>query len=228
VRPTVLLFDIDGTLVTTAGVGRRALEAAFAARYGTSAALRDVGFDGMTDRAIVRAGLGALGVAADEASIDALLADYVPRLEAEIAATPSFRLQRGVPAVLDAVDGRPGVALGLGTGNIRLGARAKLGALGVFDRFRFGGFGCDHESRDELLRLGAARGAALLDLAVADCRVVVIGDTPRDVAAAHAIGAQAIGIGSARYGCSDLLASGAAIAFPDLAAPGLVAALLED
>ena len=227
-RPTVLLFDIDGTLVTTAGVGRRALEGAFAARYGTSAVLRDVGFDGMTDRAIVRAGLGALGVVADEASIDALLADYVPRLEAEIAATPAFRLQHGVPAVLDAVDGRPGVAFGLGTGNIRLGARAKLGALGVLDRFRFGGFGCDHESRPELLRLGAARGAALLGLAATDCRVVVIGDTPRDVVAAHAIGAQAIGIGSARFGCAELIASGAAIAFPDRAAPGIVAALLDD
>ena len=149
-RPTVLLFDIDGTLVSTAGVGRRALERTLAARYGSSAVLRDVRFDGMTDRGIVRGGLATIGEIADgpaaETAIDAILADYVPFLEEEIAQV-QLTLHRGARDVLDAVSGRPGVAVGLGTGNIRPGARAKLAPLGVFERFAFGGFGCDHEDR---------------------------------------------------------------------------------
>jgi phosphoglycolate phosphatase-like HAD superfamily hydrolase len=230
VRPTVLLFDIDGTLVATAGVGRRALERAFAARYGTTAVLRGVRFDGMTDRGIVRLGLAALGEPAEgravEAAMDAILADYVPFLEEEIAQTRDFGLHRGAREVLEATAARSAVAVGLGTGNIREGARAKLTPLGVFHHFGFGGFGCDHEERAELLRIGAARGAARLGHPLGECRVVVIGDTPRDVEAARAIGAEAVGIGSARFACDQLLASGAARAFADLAAEGILPALL--
>jgi phosphoglycolate phosphatase-like HAD superfamily hydrolase len=229
VRPTVVLFDVDGTLVTTPGCGRRALERAFADRYGTSAVLRDVRLDGMTDRGIARAGLAALGEAADgdaaERAIDALLGTYVPLLEDEIRASGALRLHRGVQEVLDALDALPGVAVGLGTGNIRPGARAKLGAVGVFDRFPFGGFGCDHEDRAALLRIGAGRGARALGVALAACRIVVVGDTPRDVAAARAIGAVAVGVASARFGVAELVASGAAAAFDDLAADGVLAAI---
>jgi phosphoglycolate phosphatase-like HAD superfamily hydrolase len=229
-QPTILLFDIDGTLVTTPGCGRRALERAFTARYGRSEVLRDVRFDGMTDRGIVRAALARMGEPADgplaDAAIDQILAAYVPFLEEEIAESPGLRPHRGVLEVLDALTSRPAVGVGLGTGNIRPGARAKLTPLGIFHHFRFGGFGCDHEDRNVILRLGAERGAQTLGVPLADCRVVVIGDTPRDVAAARAIGAQAIGIGSARFGCPELVAAGAARAFEDLAAPDLLAALL--
>jgi phosphoglycolate phosphatase len=220
-RPTVLLFDVDGTLLTTPGCGRRALERAFATLHGRSDMLRDVRFDGMTDRAIVRAGLAALGEAATDAALDAVLSAYVPYLEAEIAATPGLTLHPGVRELLDGLVGRPGMAIGLGTGNIHAGARAKLRPLGVFDRFGFGGFGCDHEDRAEILRLGAARGAAVLGVPVDDCRVVVIGDTPRDVAAARAIGAETIGVATASYDCGALLASGATCAFGSLADPGV-------
>ena len=229
-RPTILLFDIDGTLLATAGVGRRALESVFGVRYGRSAVLRDVVFDGMTDRAIVRGALAAIGepiVGPDaEAAIDGVLAAYVPLLEAEIAETPEFRLHPGVHEALDAAASRGSVAIGLGTGNIRAGARAKLRALGIFERFRFGGFGCDHEERDGILRIGAARGAGVLGLSLAACRVVVIGDTPRDVVAARAIGAESIGVGSSRFPASELLTNGATHAFADLTDSGLVGALL--
>ncbi|HJQ85334.1 MAG TPA: HAD family hydrolase [Candidatus Binatia bacterium] len=227
--PTIVLFDVDGTLVTTPGCGRRALERAFAARYGRSAVLRDVRLDGMTDRGIARAGLAALGVpsagAAAETAIDALLATYVPFLEEEVGQTTDLQLHRGVEPLLDTLAGDDGIAVGLGTGNIRAGARAKLHPLGAFERFPFGGFGCDHEDRTELLRIGAARGAARLGLPLASCRVVVVGDTPRDVAAARAIGAVAIGVASCRFSASELLASGAARAFEDLADAGVLPAI---
>ncbi len=187
-------------------------------------------FGGMTDRGIVRAGLRALGEAAEgpaaEAAIDAVLAGYLPILAEELAQTPGIRLHPGVEAVLDAAQTRPGVAVGLGTGNIRPGALLKLGRVGIADRFAFGGFGSDHEDRAALLAIGAARGAAALGCAPERCRVVVVGDTPRDVAAARAIGAESLVLATSGFTEAVLRASGATHVFPDLAAPGALAALL--
>jgi phosphoglycolate phosphatase-like HAD superfamily hydrolase len=228
-RPTVLLFDIDGTLVTTAGTGRRALGRAFAARFGRATALDGVRFDGMTDRAIVRAGLAAVGLPAAgpaaEAAIDGLLADYLALLDDEVRRSADLALHAGVLAALDAACGWDGVAVGLGTGNVRDGARIKLSRVGIYERFPFGGFGCDHEERAALLGIGATRGAARLGAAPGACRVVVIGDTPLDVAAARTIGAEAVGVGTSRFTPAELLAAGATAAFADLGAPGALAAL---
>jgi phosphoglycolate phosphatase-like HAD superfamily hydrolase len=228
VQPTVLLFDVDGTLVTTAGVGRRALEQAFRARFGSSAGLDAIDFHGMTDRAIVRAALAALGEPADgaagDAAIDAILDAYLTYLETEVGRA-DLRVHRGVHAVLDAVAGWRAVAVGLGTGNIRAGARLKLAPLQLFDRFRFGGFGCDHELRPTLLRIGATRGARLLGTPLAACRTVVIGDTPLDVGAASAIGAESIAVATSRWDEPTLRAAGATYAFPDLAHPDVLPAL---
>jgi len=226
VRPTVLLFDVDGTLITTAGVGRRALERAFAVRCGTAAPLDGIRFDGMTDRAIVRAALAAHGAPGPaEPAIDAILADYVALLEDEVARSDRLALHPGVAAALEAAASWPDVALGLGTGNIRAGARIKLTRVGIHERFAFGGFGCDHEERTELLRIGAARGAAWLGVGLADCRIVVIGDTPRDVLAGRAIGAEVVGVATSRFDVHDLRTAGATAAFNDLTAPGVGAAL---
>jgi len=224
VRPTVLLFDIDGTLLSTGGAGRRSMERAFERHAGR----RDIcsfPFAGMTDRAIVRAGLAALGGPADEREVDAVLALYLAMLAEEIT-TAVCRVHPGVEAALDAVASRAAYAVGLGTGNVREGARLKLGRVGLFERFAFGGFGCDHERRDELLRLGAERGAALVDAPRAACRVVVIGDTPKDVAAARAIGAEAIAVATGSYDADALAACGADQVFASLAAPGAVDAIL--
>jgi phosphoglycolate phosphatase-like HAD superfamily hydrolase len=92
--------------------------------------------------------------------------------------------------------------------------------------FAFGGFGCDAEARVELIRIGAERGAAALGVAVSACRVVVIGDTPKDVAAALGIGAEAVGVGTGRFTPDELRASGARLAFGDLSEPGAIDALL--
>jgi phosphoglycolate phosphatase-like HAD superfamily hydrolase len=226
--PTVLLFDIDGTLVTTGGAGRRALERVFAHCFGRSDAC-PFRLDGMTDRAIVRSALGYIGVAPTEQQIDAVLTDYLQILEEEVAqADPSlYRLHAGILELLDALREEAHVAVGLGTGNIRQGARVKLSRVEIYDRFAFGGFGCDHEDRRELLRFGARRGADLLRAHPEDCRVVVIGDTPKDVAAARAIGAESIGVGTGRFSAAELLACGATAAFGDLSEAGAFAAVLK-
>lgn len=225
-RPTVLLFDIDGTLLSTGGAGRRAIERAFERRVGNRDACAGFSFAGMTDRAIARGGLQAVGREVTEAEIDALLAVYVELLAEEMARTQNARIHDGMIAALDAAAARGGTAIGLGTGNIRAGAQAKLGHMGIFDRFAFGGFGCDHEHRDKLLRIGATRGAAALGASLEACRVVVIGDTPKDIAAAHAIGAESIAVATGSYDVAALAASGPTHAFDNLAAAGALAALL--
>lgn len=228
-RPTVLLFDIDGTLVTTGGVGRRALERAFDARYGRRDVFKGVRFDGMTDRAIARMGLVSIGVEPTAEEIDAALADYLHVLEDEVrnADDTKYRLHPGMRAAVEAGLGR-GCAVGLGTGNLKVGARIKLQRVAIHDLFAFGGFGCDHEVRHELIRVGAQRGAERLGVPLTECRVVVIGDTPKDVAAAHAIGAECIGVGTGSFGPAELIACGAQHAFSDLSAPGALKALLGE
>lgn len=225
----MLLFDVDGTLVTTPGAGRRAMTRAFAERFGETTTLRAIPFAGMTDRAIVRAGLRALGEpaagAAADAAIDALLARYLVLLEGEVAAA-DLRLHPGIADALDAADAQPGTALGLGTGNVRAGATLKLRRVGIEHRFGFGGFGCDHEDRAILLRTGAMRGAAQLGAPLTRCRVVVVGDTSRDMEAARAIDAVGFGVGTSGVSIADLRAAGAVHAVPDLTAPGALEALL--
>src|SRR5690606_24512845 len=102
------------------------------------------------------------------------------------------------------------LAVGLGTGNVRAGARLKLERGGLWDLFDFGGFGCDAEARDALLGVGRERGAARLGKAHPDrVPMLIIGDTPRDVAAAHVIGARCLAVATGRFGPEELAQAGA-------------------
>ncbi len=222
---TVLLFDIDGTLVLTGGAGRRAMLGAFASLHGRNDVFADFSFAGMTDRAIVRHGLGRVTPEVAEAEIDRALDAYLALLDAELSRAHDYRILPGVSALLDSLRGRPDVAIGLGTGNVRRGAYAKLARGGLDTNFAFGGFGCDAEARVELLRAGARRGAELLGATLESCRVVVIGDTPKDVAAAQGIGAVCIGVGTGGYTPDQLRECGAARAFDTLEADGVEHAL---
>jgi len=223
-KPTVLLFDIDGTLITTGGAGTRAihrtLEAAGVA-IGES-----FSFAGMTDRAIVRRHLEQAGMQVEEATIDKVLERYIPLLEDEVKNAERYFMHEGMLEAITRGEQREATALGLGTGNIEIGARIKLARVGIADRFSFGGFGCDSEDRSELLLAGAERGAAILDTPRTRCRVVVIGDTPRDIAAAKAIGADSFAVATGSYNLEQLLGHRPTLAFSSLAAPGALNALL--
>jgi len=230
VRPLIYLFDIDGTLVTTAGSGRKALCAAFDQRYGSSRGL-DFSFDGMTDRSIVSIALAAMGLhflgANLEPEIDAVLADYISELTTLAQATNnSFVVCEGVHQVLDQVHAAGLGTVGLGTGNIRKGAQLKLAAVELFHRFAFGGFGCDHPDRTALLAVGAKRGAELLGLPLDQCDVLVIGDTPKDIAAAHGIGALCLAVATGNYSVAELSAAGADVSVASLTDPRALAVLL--
>ncbi len=191
---TVLLFDIDGTLVSTGGAGRRAMEAAFALHTGRADACSHFSMAGMTDRLIVRRGLQAVGHTEDDAKIDSVIEAYLATLQAELGLATGYALMPGVRATLERVAATPGVAVGLGTGNVRRGAELKLRHGGIWDFFSYGGFGCDAEARDQVILAGARRGAAALGRPLDQCKVWVIGDTPLDVAAAHANGFKCLAV----------------------------------
>lgn len=214
-RPTVVLFDIDGTILTCGGAGRAAMERAFTDAVGRTDVL-DFPFGGMTDRSIARAGITSAGGDATDAAIDDLLARYLHHLEAEVPRAERYRVLGGVLAVLDLLAPLAHVAVGLGTGNVEAGARIKLTRGSLWDRFAFGGFGCDAEDRAELLACGARRGARRLEVEPHAARVVVIGDTPRDVSAARAIGAEVIAVATGGYTVAQLLPHA-----PDLLVDGL-------
>jgi phosphoglycolate phosphatase-like HAD superfamily hydrolase len=181
----------------------------------------------MTDRLIARQALTILGVEPTDAAIDDILAVYVRLLDVEVARADAalYRLHTGIAEALD-VAHRHGTGVGLGTGNVREGARIKLSRVGIFERFAFGGFGSDAEDRASLIRHGAERGAKHVKAPLAECRVVVIGDTPKDVDAARSIGAESLGVGTGGFSAAELSEHGATHAFPSLASAGALEAML--
>jgi len=226
-KPTVLLFDIDGTILLSGGAGRRAFERAFTDVTGSSNVLSEFTFGGMTDHGIARLGLEKLGREVDDRTVQHLFERYLVALADELERTPKFVIMPGVHALVERLTGHAHVALGLGTGNLKRGAEAKLGRAKLWQPFTFGGFGCDHEVRSELIRAGADRGAALLGRPRSECRVVVIGDTVRDVDAAHAIGAECVAVETGGVQHDVLQAAGARVVYRDLTDAEVVDMLLE-
>ena len=191
---TIVLFDIDGTLVSTGGAGRRAYEAAFAEEFGEEHGLLDFSFSGMTDPLLIRWGLEAAERRVTRELVQRMVERYLEHLPGELAAGSGYTVYPGVEELVPELAGRAELAVGLGTGNVERGARLKLEPAGIYDYFTFGGFGSDAEDRAEILRAGAERGAAKLGCDLASTRVVVIGDTPRDVEAAHRIDAECFAV----------------------------------
>ncbi len=214
-KPTIILYDVDGTLITTGGAGRRALERAFEQSFGAPGDF-EFPFGGMTDRGIFRQGMERSGHDVSDECFDALMVAYKEVLRAEVEAAQTYFVHPGVIDSLEVVSGHDHVAVGLGTGNIERGARIKLDRAELNSWFSFGGFGCDAEDRAELIAAGARRGAERLGVSLGECRLVIVGDTPRDVAAAHANGGVCLGVATGGSTHEDLTSSGADWTVPDL------------
>lgn len=213
--PTILLFDIDGTLCRTGGAGGRAMRRAFAALHGRADAMDVVDVRGNTDPRIVEEALASFGHPFHDEAFEAVMASYLAFLEEELTGC-EYVTMPGVVALLDALGHVRSNAIGLGTGNVEAGARAKLRRGGIDTRFAFGGYGSDSADRAILVRHGAERGARLLGLSREACRVIVIGDTPRDVEAAKAIGAESVAVATGGHGLPELEGLGATLVVPTL------------
>jgi phosphoglycolate phosphatase-like HAD superfamily hydrolase len=218
-RPAALvLFDIDGTLIQTGRAGVRGMNAAFRRLHGPERALDGVPFAGRTDRAIVVEVLARLGVETTDARVRELREAYLEDLRVEIrrpVPDPSGVLP-GVLGLLDALAAEPDVHVGLLTGNFEGGAAIKLGHFGLWDRFPFGAFGDDHADRRDLVPV-ALEGASRAGCPIPPPeRVWIIGDTPLDVACAHAHRARALGVATGPFATDALSAAGAQRVVPTL------------
>ena len=217
---TLVLFDIDGTILLTAGAGRRAITAALAPEVGDISGFTQVRFDGKTDPQIVVELLQAAGHpgAGDMVFVETICRRYVSLLEDELRhPRTTTTVMPGVPDLLDALEAQARVVLGLLTGNVAQGAALKLGAAGIPpERFRVGAYGSDSAHRPDLPAIAAGRAAAHFGREPRGREVVIIGDTPADVTCGRGIAARAIGVATGAYPVDALTEAGAHAAFPDL------------
>lgn len=214
----LVLFDIDGTLLSAAGAAGPPFRAALEHVFGTSGPIDGYTFAGRTDPQIALDLLTQGGVSPEriEAGIDRVWELYLAGLRdalerARVAVLP------GVRSLLDALEAEPTAILGLLTGNVREGARMKLDAAGLrFDRFAVGAFGSDHADRPELPAVAIRRAEELFGHRFRGKSVVIIGDTPRDIACGEHLGVRTIAVATGSYTAEELAACGPDYVFDTL------------
>jgi len=188
------------------------MDLAFREQFGLENGFAKVEFSGRTDTAILR---DALRIHAIDGDFPKLLERfkeaYFRHLEETLPAKKG-NLLPGVDRLLEELSKRDDVLLGLATGNFHRGAELKLNHYQILHYFRDGGFGDDYDDRAQIVRLAASRLVGALE---GHHRVVVIGDTPYDVASARAYGAVAVGVATGKYNVDSLSSSGADIVLPD-------------
>ncbi len=219
----LILFDIDGTLLWTNGAGRRAIHRALLDEMGTAGPIDSYRFDGKTDPQIVRELLTLAGHPERDSDdrIAAVCRRYVDLLTAELAKpTQATKLYPGITDLLAALEpyeagGR--ALIGLLTGNVQHGAALKLRSSGLDPaRFAVGAFGSDSHRRADLPAVAAQRAAERTGRRFTGDDIVIIGDTPDDVACARPMGARTIAVATGFYDTATLRAAGATHVFEDL------------
>jgi phosphoglycolate phosphatase len=225
--PLIVLWDIDHTLIENCGVSKEIYAAAFAALTGRSPSAPVV-TEGRTDRLIM----------ADlfhRHQTDVPLWGETERALAEAGAARESDLRQrgyvlpGAREALEALGGEPGVVVSVLTGNIATNALVKLRAFGldVLVDLAVGAYGADCEDRSGLVPVARQRIRAAYALQ-ASAPVLLVGDTPRDVQAALANGAEVLAVASGSYDVAALHAAGARIVLPDLRDTARVVAVLRE
>lgn len=215
----LLLFDIDGTLVSARGAGRRALKAALERVFGTAGPFEAYDLRGKTDPRIVFDLMEAAGLGRDvvKARLGDLFEAYARALVGEIGDGRGVVPMPGVTDLLRQLAATEGVLLGLLTGNIEEGARIKLEPPGLWPYFPVGAFGSDDADRRRLPSLATRRAQAFTGHGFRPEDVAVIGDTPHDIDCARAFGALAVAVATGQYAREQLLAERPDLFFDDLA-----------
>ena len=214
----LILFDIACTLVLTGGAGLRAMNRACEEILGHTDALDGIPVAGRTDWIILHDALKQIGRDLDEPLFNALRDRYIDRLAEEIEhrGTGIKDVLPGIRELLDALHAREDVFLGLLTGNFEEGARIKLEHFDLWKYFRCGAFGGDAADRNALVPFAVERARACGMPEPAPRDVIVVGDTPHDVACARAAGAVAAAVATGTYSVEQLTATGADVVFRDL------------
>ncbi|MGE3536504.1 MAG: HAD family hydrolase [Candidatus Tectimicrobiota bacterium] len=225
----LVLFDIDGTLVSTGAAGADAMRLALAELCGVPDGFAGIEMSGKTDPLILQEALTRHCIDAAAVPVEVFYERYIPRLRATLQETHRpRRLMPGVTQLLETLATQSDLVLGLLTGNVALGAQLKLESFGIWHYFRLGAYGSDHSDRNALVPVAQQRAQALLGQSFAPEQVYVIGDTPRDIACAHAHGARAVAVATGRYAVEELRRHQPEHCFADLSAIDTVVRIFRD
>jgi phosphoglycolate phosphatase-like HAD superfamily hydrolase len=217
----LVLFDIDGTLIRTGGAGVQAFDRTFEEVFGLKDTAKSLKFSGRTDVSLVREGLKKHGIEPSESNFQKFFATYPLHLEQFLKVLPGAVLPGILPLIqqLYACENRP--VIGLLTGNVRRGAELKLGHYGLWDRFETGAFADDNEDRNCIASVAKVRGEEMLGQKLDGSEVVVIGDTPLDIACGNSIGAKVLAVATGIHSRAELLAEHPAWAVETVSEVGL-------
>jgi len=221
-----VLFDIDGTLLDMRGVGRQSFVRALETVFGFKDDLAYINFAGNTDLNVLQQVMAHQGRPLTQDDCDRFHRQLPLELEAA-AHQAKLVLYPGVLELLEALSAAPDVLLGLVTGNVEACAWVKLRQFDLHNHFILGAFGDEHADRNDIARLCHERVKARLEPGQALKACFLVGDTPNDIAAAHAIGAVAIAVATGKFSMADLEAAGADVALADLSDTACVMALMR-
>jgi phosphoglycolate phosphatase len=216
--PTLLLFDIDGTLITTGGAGYRAIKRAVEVTLGVEQALQGIPVAGRTDSIILRDAVQAIdGRELTPELRDRIRDTYMGILRDEIDRVGGGPgVLPGVRELLSRLAGNPDYHVALLTGNFSQTAEIKLGYFDLWQHFPWGAFGEDAVNRNDLLPVAVSRYRARTGQDIAPRDVVIIGDTPNDVEVARVGQARSVCVTTGQFDRAALLEAGADVVFHDL------------
>ncbi len=211
-----VLWDIDGTLITTGGAGAVAWQRAFQELYGVAADIPEHTRSGMTDpeitEIIFRDVIGREGTEEEHAEV---VAKYLEHMPDAVAESKGYEVKPGIAEILPRL-AEEGVVQGLVTGNVEPAARIKL-ARGDLDRyFAFGGYGSDARDRVKVTERAIERGGEAAGAPLGLAATIAVGDTPRDVKAGHGAGIRVVGVATGSYSLAEQEAAGADWAIADV------------
>lgn len=218
-EPQAVLFDIDGTLISTGGAGARSWRYAFDELYGIPADIGQFTDAGMTDPTVARLTFkSAVGHEPSRRELATVMAAYLDRIPYEVEHSEKYRVLDGAEDLLRRL-GREGVLLGITTGAVEAAAHIKLSRAGFNRYFPFGGYGSDSGDRIALTKRAVERGSYLLGEELEPSEVLVVGDTPKDLDAAHGADCVAVGVATGHYSREQLDEAGADIVLDSLRDP---------
>lgn len=216
----LVALDIDGTLVDLAGAGARAMDRAFCQHLALPSSPRRGSFAGRTDLGVVKEvfrehAVRTEGARRNEGDSSVFFSTYLEFLKEEVETTP-YSATPGAEALVEKLWAEPEIKLGLATGNVRDAALLKLSVAGLRVEYDFGAFGGEHELRDQLLVAAFDQAESALPAGDRVQRKIVVGDTPHDIQAAHAVGAQAVAVAQGPYTIDELRRHGPDFCVADL------------
>ena len=212
----IILFDIDGTLLRTGGVGADAVNRAFVELFGIQNAWNGYDPSGKTDYEIIHdLAKSAIGRKLTDAEQAKITNRYIQYFKDTIHLSANFRILPGVRELLTELASRK-YFVGLATGNLRETAAIKLKHGKIDHFFSFGGFGCDSVSRLELTRCALKRGLERAKWKVKPEDVVLIGDARQAMECGHALGLRTIGVATGGLSFGELSALKPSLVLEDL------------